>query len=185
MGKDVYVRVVDYKTGIKSFTLEDIKKGENLQMLLYLKAVVETENPAFRSKLGVEGEGKLIPAGFVYVKTSMADTTIDRPSDELATEEVKKSFERLGASLDDEISLSAMNPDFTPMAKTGKKEEPRAETYTKEDWERLNDEMKEAVLSITDEITSGHIIAKANTSSSSFHPCDGCQYKFICRNATK
>ena len=187
VGNDVYVRVVDYKTGIKKFTLDDIKRGENLQMLLYLKAIVETENSEFRSDLGVEGDGKIIPAGIVYVKASVADVTIDSPSDELAVKEVKAGFERLGASLDSKVSLSAMNPDFTPMTKPkSKKDVPAPQTYSMDDWQRLNDEMKDAVLSITKEITSGHIVAKTNAPDNDrFHPCTECQYKYICRNAVK
>jgi ATP-dependent helicase/nuclease subunit B len=186
IGNDVYVRVIDYKTGIKEFSLDDVKKGENLQMLLYLKSVTETERPEFLEKLGVEEGGKLLPAGIVYVKTSVADVTIDSPSDELAELEVKATYERLGASLDSEEVLAAMNPDFTPMAKTRKGDVPKPQTYSMEDWKRINDEMKDAVLSIADEITSGHIVAKTNVSdNSSFHPCENCQYKFICRNAVK
>lgn len=187
VGNDVYVRVVDYKTGIKKFTLDDIKKGENLQMLLYLKSIVETKNPEFLANIGAEGDGKVIPAGIVYVRTSVADVTIDSPSDELAVDEVKAGFERLGASLDSPVSLSAMNPDFTPMAKPkSKNDPPTPQTYTLDDWNRLNEEMKDAVLSITKEITSGHIVAKTNVpDNSTFHPCKDCHYKFICRNAVK
>ncbi len=187
VGSDVYVRVVDYKTGIKKFSLDDVRKGENLQMLLYLKSVAETENPEFRERLGVEEGGQIIPAGIVYVKTSVADITVDSPSDELANEEVKASFERLGASLDSPEVLGAMNPDFTPMTKSkSKKEPPSPITYTGEDWERINEEMKDAVLTIADEITSGHIVARTSVGdNASFHPCTDCQYKFICRNAVK
>lgn len=186
IGNDVYVRVIDYKTGIKQFSLDDVKKGENLQMLLYLKSVVETENPEFKKKLGVEDGGSVIPAGIVYVKTSVADVTVDSPDDELATLTVKGSFERLGASLDDPEVIGAMNPDFTPMAKTRKGDTPMPLTYTREDWERINDEMKASVLSIAAEITGGKIVAKTNVNdNASFHPCSDCQYKFICRNAVK
>ena len=186
IGNDVYVRVIDYKTGIKEFSLDDVKKGENLQMLLYLKSVTETSRPEFLRKLGIEEGGKLMPAGIVYVKTSVADVTIDSPSDELADREVKATYERLGASLDDADVLAAMNPSFTPMAKTRKGAEPRPETYSMDDWKRINEEMKDAVLSIAGEITSGHIVAKTNVSdNASFHPCESCQYKFICRNAVK
>ena len=186
VGNDVYVRVIDYKTGIKQFSLDDVKKGENLQMLLYLKAVTETENHDFLKKLGVGDGGKLIPAGIVYVKTSVADLTIDSPSDELADSEVKATFERIGASLDSPAVLRAMNPDFTPMAKTRKGDVPKPETYSIEDWERINEEMKSAVLTIAGEITSGHIVAKTNVSdNASFHPCTDCKFKFICRNAVK
>ena len=72
------------------------------------------------------------------------------------------------------------------MAKTKKNEPPRPLTYTEEDWQRINEDMKAAVLAITDEITSGHIVAKTKESAnSSFHPCTDCQYKFICRSAVK
>ena len=185
-GDDVYVRVVDYKTGIKTFSLDDVKRGENLQMLLYLKAVSETENPSFKEQLGIKAEGKIIPAGIVYVRTSVADITIDAPSDELANSEVKKSFERLGATLDSDVVLSAMNPEFTPMAKTKKGEEPKPLTYTEADWQKINEDMKDVVLSIADEITSGHIVARTNVQdNATFHPCEDCQYKYICRNAVK
>ena len=186
VGDDVYVRVIDYKTGIKEFSLDDVKKGENLQMLLYLKAVTETDSPEFRKRLGVREEGDIIPAGIVYVKTSVADVTVDSPSDELAALEVKGSFERLGASLDDPEVLGAMNPEFTPMAKAKRGQEPVPQTYTREDWARINEEMKSAVLSIAGEITSGHITAKTNVNdNATFHPCTDCQYRYICRSAVK
>ena len=186
VGNDTYVRVVDYKTGIKQFSLDDVKKGENLQMLLYLKSVVETKNPEFLKRIGASDTGSLIPAGIVYVKTSVADVTVDSPDDELAALTVKGSFERLGASLDDPEALGGMNPDFTPMAKTRKGDIPTPLTYTHDDWEKINEDMKSAVLSIAGEITSGKILAKTNVSdNASFHPCSDCQYKFICRNAVK
>ena len=43
-GDDVFVRVVDYKTGHKEFKPEDLQNGKNLQMFLYLCAVVDTKN---------------------------------------------------------------------------------------------------------------------------------------------
>jgi len=40
-----YLRVVDYKSGKKSFDLSDVRHGLNIQMLLYLFAL-EREGPA-------------------------------------------------------------------------------------------------------------------------------------------
>lgn len=39
-----YIRIVDYKTGTKSFKLPDILFGLNLQMLIYLYAIVRGQN---------------------------------------------------------------------------------------------------------------------------------------------
>ena len=181
-GDDVYVRVVDYKTGMKSFSLDDIKDGENLQMMLYLKAVVETDTATFKQRIGAKADANLIPAGIVYTKTSVADVTIDKPSDELALAEVKASFERLGASLDNEASLTAMNPQYMPIIKS-RNGTVSPLTYSKEDWKRLGDEMESVILGVTKEITEGRIPVKAKNKASASSPCRDCQYKYLCRSA--
>ena len=48
-----YVRVIDYKTGRKKFHLRDVLWGLNMQMLVYLAALVE--------------EGDALPAGVLYM----------------------------------------------------------------------------------------------------------------------
>ena len=48
-----YVRVIDYKTGHKSFRLPDVLLGLNMQMLVYLAALVES--------------GRELPAGVLYM----------------------------------------------------------------------------------------------------------------------
>ncbi len=179
-GEDVYVRVVDYKTGIKTFSLEDIKDGENLQMLLYLKAIVDTDNPEFKKMMGAEG-GKLLPAGIVYVKTSVSDITVDTSSDEAANEKIGELYERLGASLDSEESIAAMNPDYIPKGKARGKE-PAPVTYTMEDWDRLGDELKNVVLDVTGEIVRGNIPARTE-SRGPFSPCERCGYRYLCRSS--
>ncbi len=61
-----YVRIIDYKTGIKSFKLPDILFGLNMQMLIYLYAVIRGKGLEDRlaagilyqpSKRDIKGEG--------------------------------------------------------------------------------------------------------------------------------
>ncbi len=52
-----YVRIVDYKTGTKNFSMKDTLYGLNLQMLLYLYCVIRGNNPDYKGKK---------PAGILY-----------------------------------------------------------------------------------------------------------------------
>ncbi len=52
-----YVRIIDYKTGAKKFTLSDVYQGVNMQMLLYLMSITEDKKKTF---------GEVIPAGILY-----------------------------------------------------------------------------------------------------------------------
>ncbi len=54
-----YIRIVDYKTGSRKFNLSDVLYGLNMQMLIYLYAVMHSEK--FKD---------CIPAGVLYLETS-------------------------------------------------------------------------------------------------------------------
>ena len=53
-----YIRIIDYKTGTKTFKLSDTLYGLNMQMLLYLYCVLRGENPDYKGKH---------PAGILYL----------------------------------------------------------------------------------------------------------------------
>lgn len=50
-----YIRIIDYKTGSKVFKLPDVLVGQNMQMLVYLYALIKNSN------------GKNLPAGIFYL----------------------------------------------------------------------------------------------------------------------
>lgn len=53
-----YIRIIDYKTGRRKFKLPDIYFGLNLQMLIYLYAIINSQNNSYSS---------LKPAGILYM----------------------------------------------------------------------------------------------------------------------
>ena len=94
-----YLRVVDYKTGRKSFSLSDVWHGMGLQMLIYLFAL---------QKKGGEGE-RLVPAGVLYApaKDVLLDADRDISDVEIAQKRAK-ALRRNGLLLDDPKVLEAM-----------------------------------------------------------------------------
>ena len=176
-GDDVYVRVLDYKTGYTDFLPSKLGDGEYLQMFLYLKAISDTKKPDFLKRLGVGEGGKVIPAGVIYVKSRVQDTTVRTASDEEAATAAKRLQERDGMLLDDPISIDAMNASYIPPDK--KRSEPLR--YTPEGWGEIERTLTEVTRSVADGITSGNI--KATPATKGGRNCKWCKYKEICRSA--
>ena len=183
-GADTYVRVIDYKTGTKQFSPKDLEEGRNLQMFLYLKSVIDTDSTDFKRVLGADENGRVLPAGVIYVHTSISDTTVKRDDTKLVEEEIAKTQKRAGMLLNDEVSLSAMNKEFLPVSldKNGViKQTDRL--YTEDGWETLSETIERAVLQVASGIRSGcaHATKKQGTDKKI---CGYCEYKAICRNAS-
>jgi ATP-dependent helicase/nuclease subunit B len=182
---NVYVRVIDYKTGNKEFSPSDLEEGKNLQMFLYLKAITESKNAAFLDRLG--NADKLIPAGVIYVKSGIADGAVKKNDPNAALDSVKKEQKRLGMILDDKDSISAMNDAFIPVKFKVTDGTPYASTknrlYTEEGWKKISKTIDDAVKDIAERMTSGDISALSNhMRKGKNNPCEWCGFKAICRN---
>lgn len=184
LGDDVYVRVVDYKTGTKEFDPRNLSKGENLQMFLYLKSVIETNKPEFREALGVGEGGQVIPAGVIYVKTRVDDALIPKADDAEALLAAKKLQMREGMILDDPDSLDAQNPDFLPVRiKDGTiVETPIKRYYSREGWAEVDATVTEAVRDIGKRMKSGDLSVCAEDVRAFNSPCNSCKFRPLCRN---
>ena len=182
---DVFVRVIDYKTGSKSFSPDDLLDGKNLQMFLYLRSVVESENGEFKEELGLKEGGKLIPAGVIYVKTDMSDVVIGHSDGAAADEAIQKKQERRGMILNDEESLSAMNTKFIPV-KFKKNGEPDSRSekflYTREGWDEITKTISDTVGKISKQMRSGDISTPKGSDASA---CSYCKFKPFCRSKLK
>jgi len=184
-GDDVFVRVVDYKTGHKSFSPEDLDQGKNLQMFLYLQSILKTESEEFRKKLGVTGEGRIIPAGVIYVKTDVSDKTVSLPDDALAREAVMSAQERQGMVLDDEDVISAMGLRYTPLYSPRYGDTvPAAKRnllFSVEDFEALMEKVEDRVSEAASKMRSGRISATPSLDERGVYACSYCEFKPICR----
>ncbi len=109
----VYLRVIDYKTGSKTFRLRDVRRGLNLQMLLYLFALWKNRNPAFAERLGLKEGDRILPAGVLYMGAVTGEVRVERPLPEdevlrLASDGARQN----GLLLDDMEVLRAMEHDL-------------------------------------------------------------------------
>lgn len=96
----LYLRVVDYKTGKKKFSLSDVWYGMNLQMLLYLFALGESGE----ARYGAE----IVPAGVMYVPARAALLSVSgRLSAEEAEAGRRNELRRSGLVLDDAALIEA------------------------------------------------------------------------------
>ncbi|MBE6969691.1 MAG: ATP-dependent nuclease subunit B [Ruminococcaceae bacterium] len=95
------LRVVDYKTGHKEFSLSDVWYGMGLQMLLYLFALEKNGSRRYQKEI--------IPAGVLYVPARDVLLSADhRPTDAEILKEKAKTLRRSGLVLDDGAVINAM-----------------------------------------------------------------------------
>jgi len=97
----LYVRVIDYKTGKKSFRLSDVMYGRDMQMLIYLFAV--NEQGAARYKRSI------VPAGVLYAPARDMILSAKRSATEEALSKQREDgLKRGGLILNDPSVIEAM-----------------------------------------------------------------------------
>jgi ATP-dependent helicase/nuclease subunit B len=192
-GNDVYVRVVDYKTGSKTFSVKDLSLGLNMQMLLYLFAIWNNATPAVKEAMGIEADGRVLPAGVLYCSAKPPSLSLEHPLDsDAAQKELSGSMKRSGMLLYDEEILHAMDHSegmrFLPI-KFGKDGAPssytlRAETLqTLEGFGEKMRVLSKRVEEIAKEIRLGNCSAlPLKEKSSQTDACRFCAMKAVCRN---
>lgn len=179
----VYIRVVDYKTGTKKFSLEDIEYGLNIQMLLYLFTLINNQNPKFKEALG----GDTVPAGVVYLSSNIPTINLGNfdPDSEII-KKAQKELDRNGILLDDEKILTAMNDELSPEFINGIKKRKKDGVLTGnalvslEMFKELQGKIDSIITEIASEMRSGSakiepLVHKKND------PCTYCNMKPICR----
>ena len=185
----VYVRIVDYKTGSKNFALDDLSKGLNTQMLLYLFTICQNSSKNFISELTENTEKEIKPAGIVYLSSNVSPiTTSDYQSAEITSKEIQDAFERSGLLLSDEEILTSMSHSFDDKFLLGTKKKKSGELSGKalisaENFEKLNQELNDVIIKTATNLHNGVINAKPVKSKNS--PCEYCKSKPICRNVQK
>lgn len=183
---DVYIRVVDYKTGTKDFNLDDISHGINLQMLLYLFTLCRSDSAEFKRSIGIYENGRILPAGVIYLSANIPVIEAeDYNSTDNILSEAEQRLKRSGLILNDQDMILAMNHDLDSRFLAGIKTDKDGELVgnalvDKERFERIFNDICNIITSISTNLHDG--IADASPLAyKDQDPCQYCNAKAICR----
>ena len=174
-----YFRVVDYKTGRKSFDYCDVFNGLGLQMLLYLFAL-EQEG---ESILGDHPKS----AGVQYFPARAPMITSDgRLTDEEAAQERESQWVRKGLLLSDDDVLHAMEPEGTPhrlCCKWNKDGVLSGDVADRQQLKLLKDYIFKILTGMVDDIACGNVQPNPYTRGTSHNACRYCPYGAVCNQS--
>ena len=175
-GKIGYVRVVDYKTGGKTFQLKDVFAGLNMQMLIYLMCLWKNGENRYHKKI--------LPAGVLYVPAHIGDLDLSRDATEKDIEKQNlKNAQMSGLLLNDPLVLQAMGAqnerNYLPIKKD-KEGNYTGQIMTLQEFERLRFLINENIANMSDGIRAGRIEPVPYHAKNSTDACQYCDYRNIC-----
>lgn len=179
-GEKVYVKIIDYKSGSTSFDLAAIYYGLQLQLVVYMDAVIEMTERKYPEK-------EVIPAGILYYNIS--DPLVEKngqPDESEIRAEILRRL-RMNGLINSELEIIRhldntieKESDIIPVVlKDGAVQEGRSSVANRERFDRLRRYVHEKVRKAGLEILDGEIGAvpyKSGTRTA----CDYCPYHAVC-----
>lgn len=176
-----YIRVVDYKTGAKKFDLNEVYYGLQMQLLVYLDALIKNSKYIL--------EKQVIPGAVLYFKI---DDPIIKSNEEMTTEEVeKKVLEALkmkGLVLKDARVVKAMDKDIDKgyslvIPAAFKKDgdfKSNSSVATEEQFNILREYVNNKMISLCEDMLSGDVKVEPIKNSNKVQ-CQYCDFSAICQ----
>ena len=178
-----YIRIVDYKSGNKSISLSDVYYGLQLQLLVYLDAILESAK---------NGDGNLNPAAILYcrIDNPIAKFNEDK-DDEEVREAILKDMRMKGLIIKDAHIIKEMDKsladgerktslvipaNLTKDGNIGK----NTNGVTYEEFDILRKYVKSTVKNLCSEMNSGNIGIDPYKNKNGTS-CDFCTYSSICQ----
>ncbi len=172
----LYIRVLDYKTGKREFSLSDVSQGLNLQLLMYLFAL--------KSLGKIRYNAEVETAGVLYIPARDSIISKDKYlTDEEILLEKNKEKKRSGLILFDEEIIEAMEhgetKKFIPV--TIKKGEIKGDNLaTAERMQTLSEHVEKVLKDMATELKNGSIDAQPFYKNETDNYCIFCEYSTTC-----
>ena len=176
----LFLRVVDYKTGRKSFDLTDIWNGLGLQMLLYLFTLQDRGETFFGKEI--------VPAGVLYLPAQDAILAGSRAMTEAERQkELDSALRRKGLVLRDPEVVEAMEhsdgaaPRFLPLRLLKSGDFSGDALVTAEQLGRLQRHTEQILRDVAKELAAGNIAADPFWRGPRKNACQWCEYAAACQ----
>lgn len=177
---ETYIRIVDYKSGSKSFDLNELYYGLQIQLLVYLDAILKNSKQILKTQC--------MPGGILYFKI---DNPIIKSKKALTEEEIQvevlKKLKMDGLLLKNVELVKSMDRDMETYSliipAAFKKDGDFTSTssvVTESQFELLRKYVNDKMIEICEEMLSGEVKIEPCKSSKVTY-CDYCDYSSICQ----
>lgn len=177
----IYVKVIDYKTGKKDFSLLNFYHGLQLQLVVYMSEGITTIERKHKGK-------EVLPGALLYYR--LADDTVDAEysdDDEAISAKIHESLKTKGIINDDDVSIEGITgitsgkSDVVPIAynKNGSLSA-NSSVMSLENLQLLRDFAAYKLRNIGDDIISGKITRNPVKEDDKKDSCTYCAYKGVC-----
>lgn len=174
---EVYVKIIDYKTGTKSFDMSAFYHGLQMQLVVYMKEALRMEEKKHPGK-------KAVPAGIFYYK--MKDPIVAKEIDPVKLETaILKELRLDGIVNEEEAVIQRLDSDFDsistviPVSRTKAGISKVSKTLSQKEFEEMLDYADGKRKSLKNKIFMGEAEAfpyEMGTQTA----CDHCEFRNIC-----
>lgn len=180
--ENVYVKVIDYKSGKSDFNLLNTYYGLKIQLIMYMKAAVELEKKRHFGK-------NVLPAGILYYnisdpiielqngETADEDTILYHIQEELRMKGVINNQQNILKKLDSTESVSLAVP--LAYKKDGNVDERRSRVMNTEQFTLLEEYVVKKSGETAEKIYHGEVSLNPY-SDGEYNSCKYCPYKEVC-----
>ena len=177
---ETYIRIIDYKTGAKKFDLNELYYGLQIQLLVYLDALIKN------SKYILDKQVR--PGAILYFKI---DDPIIKGKKEMTAEEIQEevldALKLKGLILKDARVVKAMDKDINGYSlvipasfKADGDFKANSDVVTEEEFTLLREYVNKKMIELCEEMLSGEVKIQPTKNSNTAH-CEYCDFSAICQ----
>ncbi|MGV8147126.1 MAG: helicase-exonuclease AddAB subunit AddB [Alkaliphilus sp.] len=176
--EELYIKIIDYKSGSKNIDFNEVFHGLQMQLLMYINAIM----------LGIKAEGaNALPAGIFYFKIDNPLISTSEKDKEKIEKEINKTLKMKGLAVNDVKVLRSIDRDMganSEVISAGIKKDntvsARSSVLSGEDFEYAIEYVNHKAKKICESMLSGEM-AVYPTKNKNITACTYCEFSYVCQ----